>query len=69
MKRDELFDPGTIPSLSDAMIRYRAAEDISQRELARRCGLSIQTINAVENGIQSPSKLTRAKIEKVVIQC
>ena len=68
MRRDE-FDASTVPPLSDAMIRYRAAENISQRELARRCGLSVQTVNAVENGIQSPSRLTRAKIERVVTEC
>lgn len=53
-------------TLEKRMIRYRAIEGISQAELARRCGVTVQTINSVENGLQSPSKLTRMKIELVV---
>ena len=52
--------------LKDAMIMYRAKERISQSELARRCGVSLQTINSVENGTQSPSKVTEQKIRLVV---
>ena len=53
-------------NLSERMILYRAKERISQRELAARCGCSLQTINSVENGLQKPSKLTISKIELVV---
>lgn len=53
-------------TLPEKMIFYRAKHDISQRELARRCGVSVQTVNSVENGFQEPSNLTRAKIELVV---
>lgn len=49
-------------TLQDRMLDYRARNGISQRELARRCGLSTQTINSVENGLQDPSKLTERKI-------
>ena len=52
--------------LSERMVLYRAKERISQAELARRCGVTLQTINSVENETQSPSKLTVAKIELVV---
>lgn len=48
------------------MLNYRAKERISQKELARRCGVTLQTINSVENGLQEPSKLTRAKIYLVI---
>lgn len=48
------------------MIEYRAKESISQRELARRVGVSLQTINSIENGLQEPSKLTEAKIYLVI---
>lgn len=48
------------------MINYRARENISQRELAARCNLTLQTINSVENGLQTPSKLTEAKIRLVI---
>ena len=53
-------------TLGERMVFYRAKEDISQGELARRCGLSTQTVNSVENGLQSPSKVTLAKIELVI---
>ena len=52
--------------LKDEMIEYRAKERISQRELAERVGVSLQTINSIENGLQQPSKLTRAKIYLVI---
>jgi len=53
-------------TLQDRMVDYRAKERISQTELAKRCGVSYATINAVENSIQEPSRLTKAKIEMVV---
>ena len=53
-------------SLQDRMIEYRAKERITQVELAERVGVSTQTINSVENGIQEPGKVTRAKIELVI---
>lgn len=49
-------------TLQERMIRYRAVHNMSQEEFARKCSLSKQTINAVENGIQEPSKITREKI-------
>lgn len=53
-------------TLQERMIEYRAKERINQGELAERCGLSKQTINSIENGVQDPSKVTIAKIELVV---
>ena len=53
-------------SLSDLMVEYRARENISQKEFARRCGVSSQTINSIENGLQEPSRLTVAKIKLVM---
>lgn len=53
-------------SLQERMIEYRAKHNLSQKELADKCGVSMQTINSVENDIQEPSKLTIAKIELVV---
>ena len=55
-------------TLSERMIQYRARERICQKELAERCGLSLQTINSVENETQTPSKITIAKIELVIGQ-
>ena len=53
-------------SLREEMVRYRAKERISQSELARRCGLSLQTINSIENENQTPSELTLMKIKMVL---
>lgn len=55
-------------TLADRMVLYRAKERISQKELARRCGLTLQTVNSVENELQAPTKLTKAKIELVIGQ-
>lgn len=49
--------------LIDAMVTYRAKHDMSLRKFAELCGLSVQTVNSVENGLQSPSKITKKKIE------
>lgn len=53
-------------NLGDEIIRYRAKKRINQSEFARRCGLSTQTICSIENGLQSPSKFTVAKIQLVL---
>ena len=43
-------------TLPERMIAYRAKENISQTEMAKRCGVTLQTINTIETGVQSPSK-------------
>ena len=53
-------------TLPERMIEYRARERISQSELARRCGVSLQTINSIENETQEPSKVTEVKIKLVI---
>lgn len=53
-------------TLQEKMVLYRARERISQTELAERCGLTLQTINSIENGKQSPSKTTLVKIMDVI---
>lgn len=52
--------------LQAKMLAYRAMHNISQAELARRCGLTLMTVNSIENDRQSPSRLTEAKILMVV---
>lgn len=52
--------------LSDRIILFRAKHRITQQQLAEKCGVSKQTILAIENGTQVPSKITRAKIELVI---
>lgn len=53
-------------NIADEMLRYRARERISQKEFAKRCGLSLQTVNSVENGKQTPGKLTIEKIKLAI---
>jgi len=55
-----------LKELIDKMIEYRAKNDLSQREFAEKAGVSLQTINSVETGLQEPSKVTKAKIELVL---
>ena len=52
--------------LSDMMIMYRAKHRLSQKKLAELCGVSLQTINSVENELQEPTNLTKQKILLVV---
>ena len=52
--------------LQKQMLEYRAMNNISQKEFARRCGVTLQTIYSIENNLQEPSKLTRTKIELVL---
>ena len=52
--------------LPDRILEYRAKENLSQAALAKRVGVSVQTINSIENGSQYPGKLTKAKIELVI---
>lgn len=53
-------------TLQERMLDYRARERISQMELARRCGVTKQTIYSIENGLQEPGKMTRRKLEIVI---
>ncbi len=53
-------------SIVDDMVTYRARNRISQSELAKRCGVSLQTINSIETGQQNPSQVTLRKIELVI---
>lgn len=52
--------------LRKAMIEYRAKHNLSQQKMAEKCNISLQTYNSVEGGTQTPSELTRAKIELIV---
>lgn len=52
--------------LSKKMLEYRAKHSISQTELAKRCGITLQTLTNVERGLQNPSRLTAEKIRLVI---
>lgn len=52
--------------LAKRIIRYRAINRLSQGDMARRCYVTKQTIWAIENDRQNPTKVTEAKIEEVL---
>ena len=52
--------------LRKKMLDYRARHNISQLRLAELCNVTQQTICNIENGIQSPSKLTKQKILNII---
>ena len=53
-------------TFAEKILEYRARNNISAREFAKMCKLSLQTVYSIENGIQTPSKITRLKIEHVL---
>ena len=48
--------------LKDQMIRFRAKHRITQKALAEKAGVTVQTVCNVETGQQTPSKVTAQKI-------
>ena len=53
-------------TLAERILEYRAKHDMSAKEFAEKCKLSLQTVYSIENGLQVPSKITRLKIENVL---
>ncbi len=53
-------------TLSERMVLYRAKHNLSQRAFAGKVGLSLQTVNSIETGQQSPSRVTEAKINLLI---
>jgi len=59
---DSERNPNFDPELCDKIVRFRARNDISQRELAKKLGVSLATVINVETGRRGPSKTTKVKI-------
>lgn len=62
-----------IDGLGDAIIRYRAEHSLNQTEFAERCGITKQTVGAIETGRRGANKaqygitkLTKEKILRVI---
>lgn len=53
-------------NIGDAIVTFRAQHGLSQRAFAAKAGISLQTVYSIENDLQTPSKLTRKKIELVL---
>ena len=52
----------------EKILDYRAKHNISQVKFAELCKLTVQTVCNIENGVQSPSKLTKKKILNLIEQ-
>ncbi len=52
--------------LKDAILEYRAKNDMSLRDFAKKAGISLQTAMYVERGLQKPNRLTTKKIIMVL---
>lgn len=52
--------------LINDVIYFRASHNLSQGKFAKLCKVSTQTIYSIENGLQTPSKMTEAKIRLVI---
>ena len=50
-------------TLSEAILRYRAAHDMTQEEFAKKAGVTKLTILQIENGYREPRKVTLMKIK------
>lgn len=55
-----------VKDLQDKILNYRAMHRISAADFAKECGLTVQTIYAIENGYQNASKITERKILQVI---
>lgn len=53
-------------TLAERILEYRAKYNISAATFAGLCKVTPQTIYSIENGVQTPSKITRLKIENVL---
>ncbi len=53
-------------TLSEAIVEYRARNNLSMKKFAEKCGISLQTVNYIEKGLQKPNRLTTQKIMLVL---
>ena len=54
-------------SMKEKILAYRKKHGISQRELAKRCGISPTTVERLEKGGE-PSTIVTGKLEKVFME-
>ena len=52
--------------LSEKIIQYRIAKNLTQLALAKKCNITQQTLCGIENETQHPSKTTLYKILNVI---
>ncbi|MGW8257308.1 MAG: helix-turn-helix transcriptional regulator [Thermoguttaceae bacterium] len=56
-------------SLARKLIRDRVAAGLSQRELATKAGIRVETLCRIENGKHTPSVPTVEKLDRVLKRC
>jgi len=52
--------------ISQGLVRDRKGAGLSQRELARRAGIRVETLNRAERGVVVPDVRTLRKIERAL---
>ena len=55
-----------MPDLRTRIINFRAKKNLSMEKFAKMCGVTSQTIYNIENNLSTPTRLTVAKIVKVL---
>ena len=55
-----------LKSLSEQILTYRAKHDLSGAMFCKKCNITLQTLYAIENCKQNPSKMTLRKILNVI---
>jgi transcriptional regulator with XRE-family HTH domain len=55
-------------SLARKIIRDRSAAGLSQRELAKRAGISFEHLSRIESGKHTPSVPTIEKIDRALVR-
>ena len=53
-------------ALRDEMVRFRASNRLTMKQLAEMAGVTYMTISNIERGVQKPSRVTEAKIRLVM---
>lgn len=53
-------------NIAEMVVSYRARHNLSMREMAEKCGVTLQTIQNIEVGRFKPQRLTIAKIKNLI---
>ena len=59
----KIFGGDTLKELASKLIDFRARNNLTQKEVAKMCGMSTKTILMVENGKYTAKPVTVRKIE------
>ena len=68
MPRETILPSNMRASLARKLIRDRVAAGLSQRELARRAGVRVETLCRIETGKHTPNVATIDKLDRALTQ-